>query len=100
MTRTPAAVSSICLLLVAACSAPPAPEAEWMPLFDGKTLQDWTQSENPESFRVEDGAIACDGPRAPLTGARGDSRFSAYIIAVGGAGSSGLPARESGRRMR
>ncbi len=66
MTRTPAAVSFICLLLVAACSAPPAPEAEWMPLFDGKTLQGWTPSENPESFRVEDGAIACDGPRSHL----------------------------------
>jgi hypothetical protein len=68
MMRTLAAVSVICLLLVTACGAPPAPEAEaeWMPLFDGKTLQGWIPSENPESFRVEDGAIACDGPRSHL----------------------------------
>ena len=66
--RTPASASLVCFLLVAACGAPPAPEAEaeWTPLFDGKTLQGWTPSENPESFRVEDGAIACDGPRSHL----------------------------------
>jgi len=68
MTRTSAAIPFICLLAVASCGGPPAPEAEaeWMPLFDGQTLQGWAPSENPESFRVEDGAIACDGPRSHL----------------------------------
>ena len=61
MTRTPAAVSSICLLLVAACSAPPAPEAEWMPLFDGKTFNGWRgvgrESIPAKHWVIEDGMI-------------------------------------------
>lgn len=40
--------------------------AEWIPLFDGRTLTGWRAAENPGSFRVEDGAIECDGPRAHL----------------------------------
>lgn len=38
----------------------------WIPLWDGKTLDGWKASENPESFSVEDGAIKVDGPRAHL----------------------------------
>ena len=37
---------------------------EWLPLFDGKTLDGWKVSENPASFKVVDGAIVCNGPRA------------------------------------
>ena len=35
-------------------------------LFDGKSLEGWTASENPETFRVEDGLIVVHGPRAHL----------------------------------
>lgn len=68
MKHSPAAVIVPSLFLAVACTAPPAPEtaAEWTSLFDGQTLEGWTASENPESFRVEDGAIACDGPRSHL----------------------------------
>ncbi len=66
--------------LLAACSsdAPtgePAPaaespgvesSAEWIDLFDGQTLEGWTASENPDTFRVEDGVIVTHGPRAHL----------------------------------
>lgn len=38
----------------------------WIELFDGRTLDGWKASENPASFRVVDGAIAGDGPRAHL----------------------------------
>jgi hypothetical protein len=38
----------------------------WVPLFDGRTLDGWRAAENPASFRVADGAIECDGPRAHL----------------------------------
>ncbi len=40
--------------------------SEWISLFDGKTLDGWRASEKPGSFRVEDGAIVCDGPRSHL----------------------------------
>jgi len=38
----------------------------WRPLFDGQTLKGWKAGENPASFKVVDGQIACDGPRAHL----------------------------------
>jgi len=40
--------------------------SEWLPLFDGQTLQGWKAAENPSTFRVEDGAIVAHGPRAHL----------------------------------
>ncbi len=40
---------------------------EELSLFDGKTLDGWkVTEENPQSFRVEDGAIVAEGPRAHL----------------------------------
>jgi hypothetical protein len=38
----------------------------WISIFDGKTLDGWKASENPKTFRVEDGRIVVDGPRAHL----------------------------------
>lgn len=43
------------------------PDADgWISLFDGKSLNGWKASDNPASFRVEDGKIIVDGPRAHL----------------------------------
>ena len=41
-------------------------DSSWVSLFDGKSLAGWKGAEHPNSFRVEDGAIVCDGPRAHL----------------------------------
>ena len=38
----------------------------WIPLFDGQTLTGWRASENPDTFRVENGEIVVHGPRAHL----------------------------------
>ncbi len=38
----------------------------WFSLFDGKSLDGWKVSENPDSFSVQDGAIVAHGPRAHL----------------------------------
>ncbi len=38
--------------------------SEWIPLFDGKSLDGWKVSENKESVSVEDGTIVVNGPRA------------------------------------
>lgn len=43
-----------------------AAEPAWIELFDGKSFAGWKAAENPASFRIEDGAIVCDGPRAHL----------------------------------
>jgi hypothetical protein len=68
--------------------------AEWQRLFDGKTLEGWKASENPGSFKVVDGQIACDGPRAHLfyVGPDGHAdfknfEFSAEVMTKDGANS-------------
>lgn len=41
-------------------------QGDWIPLFDGKSLDGWKISENPASFSVEDGVLKVDGNRAHL----------------------------------
>ena len=71
-------------LAVALAALPAAPcaseEAGFVPLFDGVSLNGWRASENPASFRVVDGAIACDGPRSHLfyVGPDGDAAFEDF----------------------
>jgi hypothetical protein len=56
--------------------------AGWQPLFDGRTLNGWKASENPATFKVVDGAIVCDGPRAHLfyTGPDGQADFKNFEL--------------------
>jgi hypothetical protein len=80
--------------LVAQAQDTPNTNAGWIPLFDGKTLNGWRAGENPASFRIVDGAIACDGPRAHLFFAGADGKadfrnfeFEAEIMTRPGANS-------------
>ena len=52
------------LLLVSACQK--KNQEEWVALFNGENLDGWEAMEHPESFRVADGAIVCQGDRAHL----------------------------------
>ncbi len=56
------------LILATMMSAVPAaaPADGWVSLFDGKTLDGWKASDEPGTFRVEDGAIVVNGPRSHL----------------------------------
>ncbi len=54
--------STILILAISSCVF--AQDGEWKPLFNGKNLEGWKISENPDSFKVEDGVIKVDGPRA------------------------------------
>ncbi len=56
------------ILLLTACSTPRKGKGngEWINLFDGKSLDGWKASENPATFRVENGMIVVDGPRSHL----------------------------------
>lgn len=38
----------------------------WITLFDGNSLEGWKASENPDSFKIEDGVLKVDGPRSHL----------------------------------
>jgi hypothetical protein len=55
------------LLLVAPGRAADETEAGFVPLMDGKTFQGWkTSTENPGTWKIEDGAFVCRGPRSHL----------------------------------
>ena len=45
-------------------SAKAAEQDGWLSLFNGKDLDGWRVSENSKSFRVEDGMMIVEGPRA------------------------------------
>jgi len=66
LSAGPAAVLLAALGLAALAPRLYAADDGWVSLFDGTSLAGWKASENPGSFRVVDGAIACDGPRAHL----------------------------------
>lgn len=51
---------------VGAAGTAAAEEQEFSSLFDGKSLAGWRINENTASWRVEDGAIVCKGPRSHL----------------------------------
>ena len=54
------------LVTIAGATLPAQPGADWVSLFDGKTLDGWKVGENAASFSVADGAIVINGPRAHL----------------------------------
>lgn len=57
----------VCLVLSACATPTVSAEADPLVLFDGESLDGWrVTAENPDSFRVEDGAIIAEGPRAHL----------------------------------
>lgn len=57
---------------------------DWQPLFDGKSLDGWKESEAADSFRISDGQIVCDGPRSHLFYAGPDGRadFKNFELSV------------------
>jgi histidinol phosphatase-like PHP family hydrolase len=54
----------------------------WETIFDGKSLAGWKTSEHPDSIKVVDGMIYCDGPRAHLfyLGADGKAGFENFEL--------------------
>lgn len=57
---------------------------EWIPLFDGESLEGWKASENTGSWKIEDGAIVTAGDRSHLfyDGEVSDHRFKNFELAV------------------
>ena len=55
---------------------------KWVSLFDGKTLNGWKVGENPETFKVEDGAIVVNGKVAHLfyNGETGNHDFKNFEL--------------------
>lgn len=56
-----------CLLsLLLSCASTRKDGAGWISLFDGTSLSGWRASENPATFKVENGMLVVHGPRAHL----------------------------------
>ncbi len=53
-------------LIVFATSCSSSKDGEWVDLFNGTDLTGWEANENPESFKIIDGSIFCDGKRSHL----------------------------------
>jgi hypothetical protein len=64
MKRAMAVMLGVALMMAAGVAQ--AAQDGWISLFDGKSLNGWKASENPQSFKVEDGVIVVFGPRAHL----------------------------------
>ena len=59
-------------------------QSDWIPLFDGHSLNGWKAVDNKNSFRVRDGQIAADGPRSHLfyTGKIRNADFKNFELKV------------------
>ncbi len=66
--------------IVFSCSS----SSQWVPLFNGTSLDGWTASEHSETFSVRDGAIVCEGPRSHLfyTGEVNNAEFKNFELKV------------------
>jgi hypothetical protein len=60
------ALLALLLCSLAAHAADQKSADGWIPLFNGKNLDGWKASENPDSFRVDGGKIVVKGPRSHL----------------------------------
>jgi hypothetical protein len=83
--------STLAAALVTGAQSAPS-QSDWLQLFDGKSLNGWKASENPGSFKVVNGTIYCDGPRAHLfyTGPGAEFKnfeFEAEVLTKPGANS-------------
>ena len=73
----------LCLLLTIGCaSVTQAAGDEWIPLFDGKTLNGWKANENQGTFSVQDGMIVAQGQRCHLfyTGPVANHNFTNFEL--------------------
>lgn len=66
------------------CQSSFSQQGKWIELFNGKDLDGWKISENPQSFSVVDGTIKIDGPRghAFYDGSVGNHDFTNFELMV------------------
>ena len=57
---------AILALLVAFPLTLQADDDGWISLFDGNSFSGWKVNENSDTWKVEDGALVCEGPRSHL----------------------------------
>ena len=73
--RIPASVIVAVLVLGTAVQAE---EDGWVKIFDGQSFAGWKASENKDSWKIEDGALVCHGPRSHLFYVGDDKPFKDF----------------------
>lgn len=68
------------LLAVSGLRAEEDKAGEWTALFDGKSFDGWKINENPDSWKIEDGAIVANGPRSHLFYVGADKPFENFEL--------------------
>lgn len=64
MSRSMKPTLAFALLFVASVAPLAAADSDWVSLFNGKDMTGWKPNENPDTWRVEDGAIVAHGTRS------------------------------------
>ncbi len=55
-----------CLAVLFLPAALVSAEEGWIRLFDGRSFDGWKAVENPDTWKIEDGALVCHGPRSHI----------------------------------
>ena len=87
------AFTSAILTLLIGAAVSSADDGEWIPLFDGKTLEGWEKVGKEESvWEVTDGALSGSGPASMLVCTKGPYKNFRYRaeIKINDGGNSGL----------
>lgn len=64
MRRTTTLTLIALMALATATMAAEKDDDGWVSLFDGKSFKGWKVNENPDTWKIEDGAMVCKGPRS------------------------------------
>lgn len=59
-------LSIVVVMLFVASSFVAAADDGWTTIYDGKSFKGWKASENKDSWKIEEGALVCHGPRSHL----------------------------------
>jgi hypothetical protein len=57
-------------------------EEGFVSLWDGKTFENWKANENKESWKIEEGALVCKGPRSHLFYSGPEAPFTNFELRV------------------
>lgn len=57
-------------------------QSDWTELFDGKTFDGWKANENPDSWKIENGALVAHGPRSHLFYVGEDKPFKNFHLKI------------------
>lgn len=66
MKKSYSVIPLLVLLIVCMSFVQGGKKEKWISLFDGKSLDGWKVGENASSFKIENGTIVVNGPRAHL----------------------------------